>query len=224
MSHELKCNGNVQDLQTELVHFMMHNPQSEANGTEYEDFLADIVEQGDFMNADTAQPDERDKMIAQIECFETRKHARWELYLHKLEHERQWRDNITLQGLAERFNVKIHIISSETDNIPTHGPNSGISKADVYIGHILQRHYVALDRYYEVTNHQRKHDRSQGKDSPISATNKTDSTSTQSQVKKIVIWLIMMLKIKLLWREMLSYVVFHMKVDFLTNILTGQIK
>ena len=184
VSHELKKNnifsGNVQDLRTELVHFMMHNPQCEANGTEYKDFLADIVEQGDFMNADTAQPDERDRMIAEIECFETRKHARWELYLHRLEHERLWGDNITLQGMAARFKVNIHIISSETDNMPTHGPSSGISKADVYIGHILQRHYVALDRYFEVTSHQRKHDRSQGKDLSISEPNKSDSTTMQS--------------------------------------------
>ena len=177
--HELRKNnifsGNVQDLRTELAHFFMHNPQCEANGTEYKDFLNDIVEQGDLLNADTAQPDERDKMIAEIECFETRKYARWELYLHRLEHERQWGDNITLQGLAERFQVNIHILSSETEYIPTHGPTSGISKADVYIGHILQRHYVALDRYCEVTSHQGKHDRGQGKDLPISEANKADS-------------------------------------------------
>ena len=178
--HELRKNnifpGNVQDLRTELANFMMHNPQCDTNGTEYKDFLADIVEQGDLLNADTAQPDERDKMIAEIECFETRKHARWELYLHRLEHERQWGDNITLQGLAERFQVNIHIISSETENIPSHGPTSGISKGDVYIGHILQRHYVALDRYCEVASHQAKHDRSQGRDLPISKSKKAGST------------------------------------------------
>ena len=159
---------------------MMHNPQCEANGTEYKDFLADIVEQGDFLNADTAQPDERDKMIAEIECFETRKHARRELYLHRLEHERLWGDSITLQGLAERFQVNIHIISSETENLPTHGPISGTSKADVYIGHILQRHYVALDRYCEVTIHHTKHDRNQGKYLPISEANKAGSIPMQS--------------------------------------------
>ena len=182
--HELRKNniysGNVQGLRTELAHFMMHNPQCEANGTEYKDFLADIVEQGDLLNADTAQPDERDKMIAEIECLETRKHARWELYLHRLEHERLWGDNITLQGLAERFQVNIHIISSETENLPTHGPISGTSKADVYIGHILQRHYVALDRYCEVTSHQAKHDRSHGKDLRISEASKADSTPMES--------------------------------------------
>ena len=182
--HELRkiniFSGNVQDLRTELAHFMKHNPQCEANGTEYKDFLADIVEQEDLLNADTAQPDERDKMIAEIDCFETRKHTRWELYLHRLEHERLWGDNITLQGLAERFQVNIHIISSEAENIPTHGPISGTSKADVYIGHILQRHYVALDRYCEVTSHQAKHDKRHGKDLPISEANKADSTPMKS--------------------------------------------
>ena len=182
--HELRkiniFSGNVRDLRTELAHFMMYNPQCEADGTEYKDFLADIVEQVDLLNADTAQPDERDKIIAEIECFETRKQARWELYLHRLEHERLWGDNITLQGLAERFQVNIHIISSETENIPTHGPINGTSKADVYIGHILQRHYVALDRYCEVTSHQTKYDRSHRKDLPISEANKADSAPMES--------------------------------------------
>ena len=184
MCHELRKNnifsGNAQDLRTELAHFMMHNPQCEANGTEYKDFLTDIVEQGDLMNADTAQPDERDKIIAEIECPETRKHARWELYLHRLEHERHWGDNVTLQGLSERFQVNIHIISSETENIPTHGPTSAMSKADVYIGLILQHHYVALDRYCEVTSHQTKHNRSHGEDLPGSEANKVDSTPMQT--------------------------------------------
>ena len=182
--HELKKNnifsGNAQELRTELAHYIMHNPQCEANGTEYKDFLADIEEEEDLINADTGQADERDKMIADIECFETRKDARWELYLHRLEHERQWGDNITLQGLTEQFQVNIHIISSETENIPTHAPTSGVSKADLYIGLILQRHYVALDRYCEVTSRHTEHVRSRKKASHISGANKADSTPMQS--------------------------------------------
>ena len=51
---------------------MRHNPWCQSNGTEYEDFLWDRIEQGDLMNADTGQPNEQDEMIAEIECTETR--------------------------------------------------------------------------------------------------------------------------------------------------------
>ena len=229
--HYLKKNdffsGSTQDLRTELAHFMQHNPQCEANGTEYKDFLADITEQEDFMNADFRQPDERDEIVAEIECPEARRDARWQLYLHRLEHEKEWRDNLTLQGLAERFKVSIHIISSETENVPTHGPLNGVSKADVYIGLILQRHYVALDRYYELTNHQTEHDTHLPASEPhetgsISVQpNKTGSDDTDVDANDEQDKAAMERNAELCG---LRYVVFVMKVDFSTRIRTGQIK
>ena len=109
-----------------------------------------------------------------------RNKARWQLYLHRLEHENEWGDEFTLQALAQRFQVSIHVISSETQNTPTHEPTNGESKAHVNIGIILQHHYVALDRYCEITSHQTKHDiRHSEKVLPLSEADTTGSTSMQ---------------------------------------------
>ena len=73
-----------------------------------------------------------------------------------MEHEKQWGDNVVLVGMAERFKINIHVISSETTYISKHGPYSENAIADVHLGLILQHHYVALDKNFEVSHETEK--------------------------------------------------------------------
>ena len=55
-------------------------------------------------------------------------------------------DTIAIQGLAVRFHFSIHRISSE--NVPMLVTFSGNAFNDVYLGLVLQHHYVALEREF----------------------------------------------------------------------------
>ena len=55
-------------------------------------------------------------------------------------------DTIAIQGLAVRFHFSIHRISSE--NVPMLVTFSGNAFNDVYLGLVLQHHYVALERIF----------------------------------------------------------------------------
>ena len=61
---------------------------------------------------------------------------------------RTWKtrgDHLVLKGLAEQFQMNIHIISSETPNIFIHEQFFANSVGDTHIGLILQHHFLALD-------------------------------------------------------------------------------
>ena len=55
-------------------------------------------------------------------------------------------DTIAIQGLAVRFHFSIHRISSE--NVPMLVTFSGNAFNNVYLGPVLQHHYVALERIF----------------------------------------------------------------------------
>ena len=148
--HELKKHNlydkSANDLRCELSRFMQRNPECGIDGSEYKDFVSARVEQDNAMNADTAQPDERDRAIARLGDPLTEKEMRWILYLDRLEHEKQWGDHIIIKALCERFQVNVNIIATEFPDMPANCPMSGDASKDINLGLILQYHYVALDK------------------------------------------------------------------------------
>ena len=148
MCHELKklklYDGNARDLRSKVAQFMKQNPKCD-NNHEYKHFWTGRIEQHNSLNADTEQPTDEDRAIEAIENEELRIEKRWSLYLQRLEHEKQWGDHLVLKGLAEQFQVNVHIISSETSNIFIHEPFFANSVGDTHIGLVLQYHFVALD-------------------------------------------------------------------------------
>ena len=150
--HELKkhglFDGNKDDLRGDLAQFMRCNPVCDSDGSQYKDFLPARFESDNPLNDDTGRPDNRDKAIEKIANEEERKRQRWQLYLERLEHTKEWGDPLAIKGLVERFQVNIHISSSETTYISVHEPYNG-SSINLHMGLILQYHYVALDKCIE---------------------------------------------------------------------------
>ena len=155
MCHELKklqlYDGNTRDLRSKVAQFMKQNPKCD-NNYEYKHFWTGRIEQHNHLNADTEQPTDEDRAIEAIENEELKIEKRWLLYLRRLEHEKQWGDHLVLKGLAEQFQVNIHIISSETSNIFIHEPFFANSVGDTHIGLALQYHFVALDDNKDISH------------------------------------------------------------------------
>ena len=157
--HELKKHdlfyGNNNDLRGDLAQYMRCNPVCDSDGSQYKDSLPARFESDNPLNDDTGRPDNRDKAIEKIANEEERKRQRWQLYLERLEHTKEWGDPLAIKGLAERFQVNIHVSSSETSYISVHEPYSG-SSTNIHLGLILQYHYVALDKCIDSHSNENK--------------------------------------------------------------------
>ena len=59
-----------------------------------------------------------------------------------------WGDHIAIQGICDIFNVTVNVLSSQNPNMISILPRSYIKHAtqgEVYVGLIMQYHYVGLD-------------------------------------------------------------------------------
>ena len=116
----------------------------EDNRAMYCDFLSEPVASRDSYNADTEAPSEEDALIATVADPQLQTQLRWERYIQRLR-SGAWGDNIAVQGIADMLSVTVNVLSSQTQTIIPITPSSGTSQLDVYVGLIMQYHYVGLD-------------------------------------------------------------------------------
>ena len=73
---------------------------------------------------------------------------RWVKYLKRLR-DGAWGDHIAIQGISDMFNVTVNVLSSHNPNMIEILPRSYIkhaSQGEVYVGLIMQYHYVGLNQ------------------------------------------------------------------------------
>ena len=132
------CNADSSELRQKVADNL------EANAASYYDFLCQPVpsdEDNDY-NADTEQPTAEEEYIDSVAITE----LRWQECVRCLR-QGGWGDHITLQAIADMLSVKISVLSS---NHPMFSVTPGICSAEceIFVGLILQYHYVALDKVY----------------------------------------------------------------------------
>ena len=111
----------------------------------YCDFVSEPVASDNSYNADTEAPSDDDAYIAAVADPQLQIRLRWERYVQRLRNG-AWGDHIALQGIADMLNITVHVLSSQTQAMTHVVPRSGVSQCDVYVGLILQYHYVGLDQ------------------------------------------------------------------------------
>ena len=99
-------------------------------------------------NADTDAPNDNDVFIDTM-CDLQQASLRWAEYIHRLRNG-AWGDHLAIQSICNEFNVAINVLSSEHSNmtriVPSTVASSGSVERGVYIGLVLQFHYVGLDK------------------------------------------------------------------------------
>ena len=133
------CNADSSELRQKVADHL------EANAALYHDFLCQLIpsEDGDY-NADTAQPTAEDEYIDSVADPHLQTELRWQKYVRCLR-QGAWGDHITMQAIADMLSVKISVLSS---NHPMFSvtPSSCTSECDIFVGLIMQFHYVGLDK------------------------------------------------------------------------------
>ena len=114
-----------------------------ANRASYSDFVCQLVEQTDGYNADTAAPTKEDAYIASIADPEMQIDFRWQRYLQKLE-DGAWGDNVVMQAIADMLSVTVNVVSSDFPVYSVTPPNHCSTK-ELFVGLIMQYHYIGLD-------------------------------------------------------------------------------
>ena len=120
----------------------------EANKASYCDFLRQPVAQNadcnDAYNADTEPPTQEDEYIDSIAEPEVQTELRWQKYLTCLK-QGAWGDNI---AISDMLSVTINVLSS---HYPTYSvtPRNHCADKEVFVGLIMQYHYVGLDKILE---------------------------------------------------------------------------
>ena len=119
----------------------------ENNSNLYKGFLSQPVASHDAYNADTEPPTAQDAYIDTIADHELQTELRWAKYVQRLR-DGAWGDHIAIQGICDMFNVTVNVLSSQTSTMIPILPRSYImynSQHEVYVGLIMQYHYVGLD-------------------------------------------------------------------------------
>ena len=116
----------------------------EANNAQYWDFVCQPVAHNDNYNADTEPPTEEDKHIDSIADPQLQNLLRWKKYLRCLRNS-AWGDHITMQAISDMLSVTINVLSS---HYPMYSvtPNNHCAAKEVFVGLIMQYHYVGLDK------------------------------------------------------------------------------
>ena len=111
----------------------------------YHDFLCQPIpfEDGDY-NADTAQPTVEDEYINSVADPQLQTELRWQKYVRCLR-QGAWGDHITLQAIADMLSVKISVLSSNHPLLSV-TPGSCSTYCEIFVGLIMQYHYVGLDK------------------------------------------------------------------------------
>ena len=117
----------------------------ENNSVFYHDFLAQPIQSSDAYNADTEAPSDEDAIIDSVDDPEQQTRLRWERYIQRFRNG-AWGDHLAIQGISNHFQLAINVLSSEHANVIRTVPRSGSIKHEVFIGLVLQYHYVGLDK------------------------------------------------------------------------------
>ena len=146
IAYQLRSLGMTVNNTSEFRNVVANN--LEENSEFYRDFLAQPMASNDSYNADTEAPTEQDAYICTIADPEQQAELRWTNYLGRLRNG-AWGDHMAIQGIANVFNVAVNVLSSENPSMIRVVPNNAMNasvKHQVYVGLILQYHYVGLDR------------------------------------------------------------------------------
>ena len=71
-------------------------------------------------------------------------------YIHRFRNG-AWGDHISVQSISNVFHLAINVLSSEHSNMIRVVPRDDNIEHEVYIGLILQYHYVGLDKLHVAT-------------------------------------------------------------------------
>ena len=118
----------------------------ENNGNLYKGFLSQPVVSHDAYNADTEPPSVQDAYIETVADLELQTELRWAKYVQRLR-DGAWGDHIAIQGTCDMLNVTVNVLNSQNLSMIPILPRSYIkydSQGEVYIGLIMQHHYVGL--------------------------------------------------------------------------------
>ena len=114
----------------------------------YQDSVSQPVASNDIYNADTEPPTTDDAYINTITDIvadpELQVQLRWEKYLNRLRNG-AWGDHTTLQGIANMLSVRINVLSTQYPTMLSIAPSSCNILHEIYVGLIMQYHYVGLD-------------------------------------------------------------------------------
>ena len=118
-----------------------------ANKASYCDFVCQPVERIDGYNADTVASTKDDEYIASIANSQLQKELLWQKYLKQLEDGARG-DNIAMQAISDMLSVTITVLSS---HYPAYSvtPLNHCATNELFIGLIMQFHYVGLDKIPE---------------------------------------------------------------------------
>ena len=129
------CNASSSELRQNVADCL------KANATLYHDFLCQPVPCSDNYNADTEQPTPEDEYINSTADTKLQTEFKWQRCLRH----GAWDDHITLQPIAIMFSVKISVLSSYHPMF-TVTPKNCSAECEIFVGLILQHHYVGLDK------------------------------------------------------------------------------
>ena len=119
----------------------------QANKASYCDFVCQPVETNDGYNADTVPPTKEDEYIDSISDPQLQTELRWQKFLKELT-DGAWGDNIAMQAISDMLSVTITVLSSD---YPAYSvtPQNHCSTNELFVGLIMQYHYVGLDKMPE---------------------------------------------------------------------------
>ena len=121
------------------------------NVTTYIHSLSQPVASDNAYSAETEPPTEEDAYTRSIADPELQSVLRWRNYLLRLRNG-SWGDHIVLQSIANMFTVTINVLCSQSATMVPIEPNNGPGSHELYVGLILQYHYVGLDKLTENTD------------------------------------------------------------------------
>ena len=136
------CSVNKNTLRQMVVDHLQNNSNV------YKRFVSQPVVSNDPYNADTEPPTAQDDQIETIADHELQVDLRFEKNVQRLK-DGAWGDHIAIQGICDMFNVTVNVLSSQNPTMTPILPRSYIkydSEGEVYVGLVLQYHYVGLDR------------------------------------------------------------------------------
>ena len=107
--------------------------------------MSQLQTPGDDYNADTMPLTDEDAYIDTIAGPELQSLLCWQQYLIKLRNG-AWGDHIAIQGIANMLTLRINVLSSQYATITPIEPTDNSAQHELYVGLILQYHYVGLDK------------------------------------------------------------------------------
>ena len=132
------CNVDSNELRQMVTNYL------DTNAAMYYDYLSQSVVSHDAYSADTEPPTVEDEYINNVADPQLQVQLRWEKYLRCLR-EGAWGNHITIQGIADMVSVKINVLCSHHPMLSV-TPRNCSANYEVFVGLIMQYHYVGLDR------------------------------------------------------------------------------